>query len=102
MLQPRQARRAQIEAVEATGARTLRVYGVAILPQVLPTLIGTATYRWDINVRESSVLGFVGAGGIGLYLYASINRLSQVLDILLAILVIVSEFVSAYVRSRTT
>ncbi|MGE3994007.1 MAG: phosphonate ABC transporter, permease protein PhnE [Variibacter sp.] len=96
----------QIEAVEATGARTLQVYGVAILPQVLPILIGTAIYRWDINVRESSVLGFVGAGGIGLYLYASINQFawSQVLVILIAILVIVilSEFVSAYVRKRTT
>jgi phosphonate transport system permease protein len=96
----------QIEAVEATGARTLQVYGVAILPQVLPVLIGTAIYRWDINVRESSVLGFVGAGGIGLYLYASINQFawSQVLVILIAILVIVilSEFVSAYVRARTT
>ncbi len=94
----------QIEAVEATGASTLQVYGVAILPQILPVLIGTSIYRWDINVRESSVLGFVGAGGIGLLLYASINQFawSQAIVILIAILGIVvsSEAISAYVRSR--
>lgn len=96
----------QIEAVEATGAGTFQIYGVAILPQILPVLIGTSIYRWDINVRESSVLGFVGAGGIGLLLYASINQFawSQVLVILIAILaiIIISEALSAYVRSRIT
>ena len=70
----------------------------------MPVLIGTTIYRWDINVRESSVLGFVGAGGIGLLLYASINTFawSQVLVILIAILVIVSpsEALSASVRAR--
>lgn len=94
----------QIEAVESTGASTLQVYSVAILPQILPVLIGTSIYRWDINVRESSVLGFVGAGGIGLLLYASINQFawSQAIVILIAILgiVIISEALSAYVRSR--
>ena len=94
----------QIEAVESTGASTLQVYGVEILTQILPVLIGTSIYRWDINVRESSVLGFVGAGGIGLLLYASINQFawSQAIVILIAILgiVIISEALSAYVRSR--
>jgi phosphonate transport system permease protein len=70
----------------------------------MPVLLGTTIYRWDINVRESSVLGFVGAGGIGLLLHASINMFewSQVLVILIAILAIVmlSEAVSASVRSR--
>ncbi|MBI4195213.1 MAG: phosphonate ABC transporter, permease protein PhnE [Betaproteobacteria bacterium] len=99
-----EADRGPIEAVEATGAGTAQVYLVAILPQVMPILIGTTVYRWDINVRESSVLGFVGAGGIGLYLYASINQFAwqQVLVVLVAILVIVmaSEALSAYVRAR--
>jgi phosphonate transport system permease protein len=99
-----EADRGQIEAIEATGARTAQVYLVGILPQVLPVLIGTTVYRWDINVRESSVLGFVGAGGIGIYLYASINQFAwqQVLVVLAAILVIVivSEVVSAYIRAR--
>ncbi len=94
----------QIEAIEATGASTAQVYLKAVLPQVMPVLIGTSVYRWDINVRESSVLGFVGAGGIGIYLYASINQFAwqQVLVVLIAILavVLVSEAVSARIRAR--
>jgi phosphonate transport system permease protein len=96
----------QIEAVEATGATRYQVWATAIWPQIQPILIGTTVYRWDINVRESSVLGFVGAGGIGLYLYASINSFAwnQVLLILCAILVLViaSEFISAWVRGKVT
>ncbi|MCC6868336.1 MAG: phosphonate ABC transporter, permease protein PhnE [Burkholderiales bacterium] len=94
----------QVEAIAATGARTSQVWTMAILPQVLPVLVGTAVYRWDINVRESSVLGFVGAGGIGLYLYASINQFAwqQVTVILIAtsMIVLASEALSAFVRSR--
>ena len=94
----------QIEAVRATGAGTLQTWWVAILPQVMPVLVGTTVYRWDINVRESSVLGFVGAGGIGLLLYASINSFAwaQVVVVLFAILVVVlaSEALSAWVRGR--
>ncbi|GMV47642.1 MAG: hypothetical protein AMXMBFR66_30400 [Pseudomonadota bacterium] len=99
-----EADRRPVEAIQATGASTLQVYAIGILPQVLPVLVGTTVYRWDINVRESSVLGFVGAGGIGLYLYASINQFAwqQVLVVLLAILavVIASEALSAHVRAR--
>ena len=101
-----EADRGQIEAVRATGASTAQVYLMAVLPQVMPVLIGTTVYRWDINVRESSVLGFVGAGGIGLLLYASINSFawSQVIVVLFAILAVVlaSEVVSAWVRARIT
>jgi phosphonate transport system permease protein len=101
-----EADRGQVEAIEATGAGTGQIYLIGILPQVMPVLIGTTVYRWDINVRESSVLGFVGAGGIGLHLYASINQFAwqQVLVMLAAILVIVivSEAVSAYIRDRIT
>jgi phosphonate transport system permease protein len=101
-----EAERGPIEAIESTGAGTAQVYLVGVLPQVMPVLIGTAVYRWDINVRESSVLGFVGAGGIGLYLYASINQFAwqQVLVVLIAILAIVlaSEAASAWIRARIT
>lgn len=96
----------QIEAIEATGASKLQVLAQAIWPQVQPVLIGTSIYRWDINVREASVLGFVGAGGIGLQLNASINQFAwdQVLLILCAILVlvIVSEFASAQIRKKVS
>jgi phosphonate transport system permease protein len=71
---------------------------------VLPVIYGTAVYRWDINIRESTVLGFVGAGGIGILLYSSINQFlwQEVSLMLLAVfgIVLVSEFVSAAVRQR--
>ncbi len=95
-----------VEAIEATGASRLQVLLVGVVPQVLPVVFGTIVYRWDINIRESTVLGFVGAGGIGIELYASINQFAwqQVSVMLIAVfgVVLVSEFVSAMVRSRIT
>jgi phosphonate transport system permease protein len=71
---------------------------------VLPVIYGTCVYRWDINIRESTVLGFVGAGGIGILLYASINQFQwqEVALILIAVfgVVLFSEFISAAVRQR--
>ena len=62
--------------------------------------------RWDINIRESTVLGFVGAGGIGILLYSSINQFAwREVGIMLSsifVVVIASEFVSAAVRQRIT
>ena len=95
-----------VEAIEATGASRLQVLWIGILPQVLPVIYGTTVYRWDINIRESSVLGFVGAGGIGILLYSSINQFmwQEVAVILIAVfgVVIASEFISATVRQRIT
>jgi len=95
-----------VEAVEATGASRMQVLWIGILPQVLPVIYGTTVYRWDINIRESSVLGFVGAGGIGILLYAAINQFmwQEVAVILIAVfgVVILSEFISAAVRGRIT
>lgn len=92
----------QVEAIEATGGSRAQQMIYGILPQVLPTIAGVGVFRWDINVRGSTILGIVGAGGIGVQLNASINVLAwtQVSMILLVILgtVFVSEFVSAKVR----
>jgi len=92
----------QVEAVTATGASGPQVLAYGIVPQIMPALAGIAVFRWDINIRESTVLGLVGAGGIGLQLDSSISTLAwtQVSLILLVILatVIVSEWVSAKVR----
>jgi phosphonate transport system permease protein len=72
------------------------------VPQIMPAFAGITVFRWDINIRESTVLGLVGAGGIGLQLSSSMNILAwpQVTLILIAILVtvVVSEWVSAKVR----
>ena len=92
----------QVEAIEATGASGPQKMVFGIVPQVLPTFAGIGVFRWDINIRESTILGLVGAGGIGLELNGSINTLAwtQVSMILLVILltVVVSEWVSAKVR----
>ncbi|MCF6303318.1 MAG: phosphonate ABC transporter, permease protein PhnE [Devosiaceae bacterium] len=92
----------QVEAIRATGASGWQVMVYGIVPQILPAFAGIAVFRGDINIRESTVLGLVGAGGIGLQLQSSLNVLAwpQVSLILLVILlaVVIGEFVSAKVR----
>lgn len=55
----------EIEAVKSTGATTFQVLKFAVLPQILPELITVILYRWEVNIRSATVLGMVGAGGIG-------------------------------------
>jgi len=92
----------QVEAIAATGAGRSQIIAYGIVPQILPAFAGISVFRWDINIRESTVLGLVGAGGIGLQLQGSLNTLAwpQVSIILMAILlaVLFSEWVSAKVR----
>ncbi|GMG85386.1 phosphonate ABC transporter, permease protein PhnE [Paralimibaculum aggregatum] len=92
----------QVEAITATGASRWQVMAYGIVPQIMPAFAGIAVFRWDINIRESTVLGLVGAGGIGLQLSSSLNTLAwpQVSLILLVILVavVISEWVSAKIR----
>ena len=94
--------RAPVEAITSTGATRPQVLAYAIVPQVVPTFAGVSIYRWDINIREATVLGLVGAGGIGMALQASINTLAwnEVSVIFLAILatVLASEWLSARLR----
>jgi phosphonate transport system permease protein len=92
----------QVEAVRATGATAAQTTVYGIVPQIMPAFAGISVFRWDINIRESTVLGLVGAGGIGLELNAAITQLywTQVSLILLLIIgaVILGEWVSAKVR----
>jgi phosphonate transport system permease protein len=92
----------QVEAVRASGASPAQVMSWGIVPQVLPAFATICVFRWDINIRESTVLGLVGAGGLGLALEASLSTLAwpQVSIILLIILatVVISEWVTARVR----
>lgn len=94
--------RAPVDAIVSTGAPRASVVAYGIVPQILPAFVGISVFRWDINIRESTVLGLVGAGGIGLQLEASLNTLAwpQVSVILLAILstVVLGEWVSAKIR----
>jgi phosphonate transport system permease protein len=92
----------QVEAIRSTGAARAQVMSYGIVPQILPVFATICVFRWDINIRESTVLGLVGAGGLGLALEASLNTLAwpQVTVILLMILatVVVSEWITAKVR----
>jgi len=93
----------QVEAIRATGAGRAQVMDYAFVPQIMPAFAGITVFRWDINIRESTVVGLVGAGGLGLQLEGSLNTLAwpQVTLILLMILatVVVSEWLSAKVRA---
>jgi len=92
------------EAVMATGASQLQTLSTGVLPQVTPSFIGVALYRFDINFRTSTVLGYVGAGGIGSLLreYLSALRYDLALGITLVIVVLVLavEFLSAAIRRQ--
>ncbi len=92
----------QVEAITATGASRWQIMAYGIVPQIMPAFAGIAVFRWDINIRESTVLGLVGAGGIGLQLKGSLDTLAwpQVTLIIIVIFgtVILSEWVSARVR----
>jgi phosphonate transport system permease protein len=94
--------REPIEAITATGATKAQVFVYGYLPQLMPSFVGTSVYRWENNIRESTIIGIVGGGGIGMLLNSAINRLAwnQVMSILIAIFftVVVAEWVSAKIR----
>lgn len=93
-----------IDAVTLTGASKLKVIRYALLPDVLPSLASITLYFWEWSIRASTVLGIVGAGGIGQELKNSIDLLAfdRVLTILLLILAMVTaiDSVSAWLRRR--
>lgn len=94
----------QAEAIRATGSRWPQWINYGVQPQVMPRLIGLSLYRLDINFRESSVVGIVGAGGIGSTLLTAFDRYeySTAATILLIIIGIVffAEYTSGKIRAR--
>jgi phosphonate transport system permease protein len=95
-----------IEAVAATGATGVEIVRFAVVPQVIPDFISYIIYHWDINVRISTILGFVGGGGIGFYLSQRINVLQyrKAGTAIWAIVIVVwaMDFLSAEIRKRYT
>lgn len=91
-----------LEALTATGANRLQVIMYAVVPQFIPQFLSFTMYRWDINVRMSTIVGFVGGGGIGFILQQYINLLqwNQAGTALwmIAIVVILMDWVSSMVR----
>jgi phosphonate transport system permease protein len=93
-----------IEAITATGANRLQVILFAVLPQVVPQFLSFTMYRWDINVRLSTVIGLVGGGGIGFILIQYINLLqwnqAGTALWLIGIVVITMDYASAIIREK--
>jgi phosphonate transport system permease protein len=93
-----------VEALQATGAPFVILLSKAYWPQVEPSFWSIALFRWDINIRESAVLGLVGAGGIGVALDAAMSNLywdqvGLILAVIFAV-VIVTEIVTTAIRQR--
>jgi phosphonate transport system permease protein len=99
-----EANAGSIEALEAAGAPKRSIVLMGYWPQVQPAFWSIALFRWDINIRESAVLGLVGAGGIGTALETALSLLywDQVAVVLLTIfaVVIAAELVVTTIRSR--
>jgi len=93
-----------VEAIRATGSGALQVFSFAVLPQALPLMVSYTLLDVEGNVRSATILGIVGAGGIGFELQASFSQFKfhEVLTILLEIVIMVSiiDRLSAFVRSR--
>ena len=91
-----------VEALTTTGASRVQIFSHAVVPGVLPSLLGIALYRLDENIRSSLVLGFVGAGGLGFQLLSAMNLFQyQTVSLLLLItfvLVMAAERMSAALR----
>lgn len=93
-----------IEAITSTGANRLQMIVFGVIPQIIPPYIAYTLYRWDINVRMSTIIGFVGGGGIGFLLSQSIRLLryrdASVMMLAIAIVVSALDYLSARVRTR--
>lgn len=93
-----------IEAMEAVGASRIQIMLFGVVPQVLPLLVAHTLFRWEINIRAATVLGLVGAGGIGFHLLTSMRlfqyqNTSMILLIIVALVILLDQ-ISAQVRQR--
>jgi phosphonate transport system permease protein len=93
-----------IEAIQATGASRLQTIVYAVVPQMIPPFVSFSIYRWDINVRMSTIIGLVGGGGIGFLLVQYIRLLDYkaagIAVWFIAITVAILDYVSSEIRQR--
>jgi phosphonate transport system permease protein len=99
-----ETRQGPIEALKAAGAPAASIFIKGYWPQVVPAFWAIALFRWDISVRESAVLGLVGAGGIGMAIDTAMNlfqwqRVALMLVAIFAV-VVAAELVVTYIRKR--
>jgi phosphonate transport system permease protein len=95
-----------VEALRSVGANRFQIMLFGIVPQILPVILGTIIFEWDINIRRSAVMGLVGAGGLGLVFFRQMAQFNYggVTMVILAILVLIAigETVSHYARKAVT
>ena len=91
-----------IEAIRAVGGTRFQILMYGIVPQVIPVILGTVIFEWDINIRRSTIMGLVGAGGLGLVLFRQMAMANYggVATVILAVLVLIilGEVFSHYAR----
>lgn len=91
-----------IEAITATGGNRFQILIYAILPQIIPVFIGNMIFEWDINIRRATIMGLVGAGGLGFSLFRQMQLFNYggITTVILAVLclIIFGEVVSYYAR----
>jgi len=94
-----------MEAIRATGANRLQTVIYAVVPQIIPPYISFTMYRWDINVRMSTIIGFAGGGGIGFLLIQNINllnyRAASAQMLAIALVVASMDYISSRLREET-
>ena len=93
-----------LEAIQATGANKIQTIIYAVIPQIIPPYISFTMYRWDINVRMSTIIGFVGGGGIGFLLSQNINlldyRAASAQMLAIAVVVASMDYISSVIREK--
>ena len=93
-----------IEALRSTGATGPQIVVYAVLPQIMPTFLSFTLFRWDINVRMSTVIGLVSDAGLGFLViqWIRLNRFSSMATAIIAIVLVVAllDYVSAWLRQR--
>ena len=95
-----------IEAIHATGANWIQTVIYAVVPQIVPPFVSFTIYRWDINVRMSTIIGLVGGGGIGFLLVQWIRlldyRAAGIAVWFIAVTVAILDYISSEIRERYT
>jgi phosphonate ABC transporter permease subunit PhnE len=99
-----EARPGPIEALTAAGASPLAILLKGYWPQVMPAFLSISVFRWDINVRESAVLGLVGGGGLGMALDTAMSNLywdqAGLVLFVIFVVVVIAEIATSTLRSR--
>ena len=94
----------EVEAIRAMGGNHLQIFVYGVFPQVRVAFTGIAIYTWDVAFRAATVVGFVGAGGMGWYLKRNVMQIetqrTAAILVSIIILVVISEFISAWARVR--